>query len=204
MFAKTERTGLQFPAAGSSALESLTVGNYQEVGARLEFTPAAIGARRPHAGVSNREFHWSKLMKNASKRTVARQRTRLLVAPESIRSSNKCECYVNSGPLNPKKSRSIATRSKKAPISYHNKLDLLLRAEERRGQAQRTYYQAVCEYNKSISAIHYWKGSLLDLNSIAMEEGPWPQKSLLDADELAQANAPLATTSTTVTLDHRS
>ncbi len=68
-------------------------------------------------------------------------------------------------------------------------LDLLLRAEERRGQAQRTYYQAVCEYNKSISAIHYWKGSLLDLNSIAMEEGPWPQKAYWDADELAKQRA---------------
>ncbi len=78
-------------------------------------------------------------------------------------------------------------------------LDLLLRAEERRAQAQRSYYQALCEYNKSIISIHYWKGSLLDLNSIALEkvlgrkkptgmQMNWPSNALPD------------TTSTTATL----
>lgn len=190
VLAKTERTGLQFPAAGSSALESLTDGNYQEVGARVEFTPTAIGARRPHAGVSNREFQLVKAHEELrqkelslvnelaySWRLVDSQFEQMRVLREQW-AANADEIKIYRDKLR----EGVAEQ-------LPQQLDLLLRAEERRGQAQRTYYQAVCEYNKSISAIHYWKGSLLDLNSIAMEEGPWPQKAYWDADELAKQRA---------------
>ncbi len=56
VWGKSQGTGLQFPAPGSSAIESLLGGSFQEASARIEFTPTPFGARRAHAGVSNRQF----------------------------------------------------------------------------------------------------------------------------------------------------
>ena len=66
---------------------------------------------------------------------------------------------------------------------------MLLRAEERRSRAQLLYYQAICEYNKSIVNIHYLKGSLLDLNNISLEEGAWVGKAYWDAEERSRERA---------------
>ena len=189
VWAKSKGTGLQFPDVGSSAIESLTDGNFQEVGARVEFTPTPFGARRAHAGISNREFQLVKAHEEL------RQKELSLVNELSYSWRLVDSAFEQMRVLR----EQWAAQSEEIKI-YRDKieqntgelpqqLDLLLRAEERRGQAQRTYYQAVCEYNKSISAIHYWKGSLLDLNSIAMEEGPWTEKAYWDADELAKQRA---------------
>jgi hypothetical protein len=56
-----------------------------------------------------------------------------------------------------------------------------LDAIRRRGQAQQAYYQAICEYNKSIADLHMRKGSILEYNGINLEEGPWPKKAYWDA-----------------------
>jgi hypothetical protein len=60
-------------------------------------------------------------------------------------------------------------------------LDLALEAQRRRAVAQAEFWRAVCEYNKSIADLHNRKGSIMDYDGIAFEEGPWPQKAYWDA-----------------------
>jgi hypothetical protein len=68
-------------------------------------------------------------------------------------------------------------------------LDNLLRAQQRRADAQLSYYRALAEYNKSICFVHYLKGSLFEYNNVALEEGPWPHKAMWDALERARERA---------------
>ena len=42
------------------------------------------------------------------------------------------------------------------------------------------------EYNKAIVNVHYLKGSLLDLNSVSLQEGQWVDKAYWDAQERAR------------------
>jgi hypothetical protein len=59
-FAAAERTGIRFPNPGSTALEELTGGAYQEAGARLEYTPAAVGKRRQFANIQSSQLQVAK------------------------------------------------------------------------------------------------------------------------------------------------
>jgi hypothetical protein len=65
-------------------------------------------------------------------------------------------------------------------------LDLVLDAQRRRAQAQTDYFRSVANYNKSISEVHYRKGSLLEYNGVHLAEGPWPKKAYWDALGLAR------------------
>ncbi len=65
-------------------------------------------------------------------------------------------------------------------------INVLLQSQLRRAQAQLEYYRALVEYNKSISQVHYLKGTLLDYNAITLKEGPWNQKAYWDALERAR------------------
>jgi hypothetical protein len=62
-------------------------------------------------------------------------------------------------------------------------MDLLLRAQQSRANAGRNYARALSEYNKSIVEVHMLKGSLLEYNNIALEEGLWPEKAYWDSSE---------------------
>lgn len=65
-------------------------------------------------------------------------------------------------------------------------LDILLEAQRRRAQAQNAFWVSVAEYNKSIADLHTRKGSILEYNSIALEEGAWPEKAYFDALQRAR------------------
>jgi outer membrane protein TolC len=60
-------------------------------------------------------------------------------------------------------------------------LDDVLEAQRRRAIAQGAFWSSVIEYNKSIADLHTRKGSIMDYDGIAFEEGPWPQKAYWDA-----------------------
>jgi hypothetical protein len=60
-------------------------------------------------------------------------------------------------------------------------LDLLLRAQQSRADAETAYYQALQQYNQAVAHIHYRKGSLLAYNGVQLAEGPWPDKAYFDA-----------------------
>lgn len=187
--AKSERTGLNFPAAGSNALEELTGGDYQELGARLEFTPHALGKRRPLTNIKNSQIALVKFKEEL------RQKEFLLIHEISRAWREMKSAFVSMADY-----QAQWQASEDEIEIYYDKiatdvgelsqlLDILLRAEERRARSRLLYDQAVCEYNKSMVNIHYLKGSLLDLNSISLEEGPWVDKAYWDADERASERA---------------
>ena len=50
-----------------------------------------------------------------------------------------------------------------------------------------TTTRSLVNYNKSISQVHYRKGSLLEYNGVYLAEGPWPGKAYFDARRRARA-----------------
>jgi len=185
------KSSADFPiiGPGNSAVESLTDGNFQELGARVEFTPTPIGSRRALSGIKNREFALAKAheeLKNKEMYLVGELSfswRNIDSTFEQIRIARD-QWEATTDEIKVYRDKIEQNAGELPPL-----LDSLLRAEERRAAAQRTYYQALCEYNKSIIAIHYLKGSLLDLNSIALEEGPWPAKAYWDAEERSKQRA---------------
>ena len=65
-------------------------------------------------------------------------------------------------------------------------LDQLLDAQRRRADAESAYARALVDYNRSISQLHFRKGSLLEYNGVFLAEGPWPGKAYFDAHRRAR------------------
>ena len=65
-------------------------------------------------------------------------------------------------------------------------LDQLLDAQRRRAEAESSYYRALVDYTRSISQLHFRKGSLLEYNGVFLAEGPWPGKAYFDAHRRAR------------------
>ncbi len=65
-------------------------------------------------------------------------------------------------------------------------LDQLLDAQRRRAEAESSYARALVDYSRSISQLHYRKGSLLEYNGVFLAEGPWPGKAYFDAHRRAR------------------
>ena len=186
--AAAHASGIRFPDPGSNALEELTGGQYQELGMRLEFTPQAIGSRRALAGIRNRQMQLVKLQEEMREKevfvtdnltTAWRNMESTFISIKDYRDqlqaqTDEIKIYVDQA----------GTSAKLGQLA-----DRMLRAEERKARAQLQYYQAICEYNKSITSIHYWKGSLLDLNAIALGEGSWTDKAYWDAEERSRERA---------------
>jgi outer membrane protein TolC len=68
-------------------------------------------------------------------------------------------------------------------------INVLLDAQQKLVQAETEYYRAVTNYAKSISQVHFRKGSLLEYNGVYLTEGPWPAKAYFDARRRAHARA---------------
>lgn len=184
--ASANRSGIQFPNPGSNALEELTHGGYQEVGARLEITPPAFGARRPLANIQSSRLQIAKGVEELKEKE-------LMLVHEISSAWRLMESNFMSMKLNfdwwQANEREITIhndRIKGSVGELSQLLDNLLRAEQRRAQAETQYHQAVTEYNKSIVNVHYLKGSLLDLNSVSLQEGQWVDKAYWDARERAR------------------
>jgi len=60
-------------------------------------------------------------------------------------------------------------------------LDLVLRAQASRAEAERAYYQQLIDYNKAITALHLSTGSLLEVNNVHLAEGRWTGEAYGDA-----------------------
>lgn len=189
VLATAERNGLSLPQPGSSAIEALTGGDYQEIGARLEYTPQAIGKRRALANIQNSHIAVVKFKEElrTKENMLIHELSRTYREMESHFQSMKD--YLDQWQANEDEVEIYNDQIENNVGVLSQLLDNLLRSEERRSRAQLFYYQAVCEYNKSIVNMHYLKGSLLDLNSVCLEEGPWLEKAYWDAEERASERA---------------
>ncbi|WP_197453375.1 TolC family protein [Caulifigura coniformis] len=60
-------------------------------------------------------------------------------------------------------------------------IDVLLRAYERRAQAEQTYYESVTQYNQALATLQLRRGTLLEYNGVHLSEGPWVPDAYGDA-----------------------
>lgn len=63
-------------------------------------------------------------------------------------------------------------------------LDVFLRAQVRRAEAQQAYYQSLVDYNKAITNLYYRKGTILAYNNIRLSEGGWTPDAYYDASRI--------------------
>lgn len=178
------RDGENFPTPGigSTALAGLTEGNFGELAARLEITPTAIGQRRELARITG--------ARHAVAREIAFiQQQELMLSHElagAIARINTHYAQIQTFAQQLNKADQEVQLRLAALDAGLDEVNFVLDAQLARANAQISYYRALCEYNKSISFVHFLRGTLLEYNNITVEEGPWPKKAYWDALERAR------------------
>ena len=185
-----DRNGIDFvtppgsptAANGSTAFDELTGGKYGEAFVVLDFLPPQFGARRELSAVRNAELsiarakaHLEEMELNLSHLMTSAVRD--LDANYSLAQTN-----FNWWASTQKEVEAFEALYQGGKST----LDLVLEAQRKRAQAQVQYYRSLTDYNKSLSMVHYRKGSLLEHNNVFMAEGPWPQKAYWDAIDKAR------------------
>ncbi|QEF99514.1 Outer membrane efflux protein [Stieleria maiorica] len=170
-----------FPAAGSSALASLTSGDFQEGVVRLEFS-MPVGIRRELARIRNAQL-------------TLRQRQEFLQESERLAVSQLSDAIGKSAShfsqlQDAANEWQAAEQEVDARMLEYQKglspVNVVLQSQQRRAEAQISYYRALVEYNKSINYVDYLRGTLLANSNIALREGPWNSKAYCDALERAR------------------
>ena len=169
------------PLNGTDAYSTLLSGQFQEWQAGGQFL-MPLGFRRELATVRNYQLQ------------LARERARL--QDEELEASHALVEAVRNVDTNFALAqtnfnrRVAAERQVEAVQAAYDAgtvtLDQLLDAQRRRAEAESSYARAVVDYTRSISQLHYRKGSLLEYNGVFLAEGPWPGKAYFDAHRRAR------------------
>jgi hypothetical protein len=174
------RQEIQFPGAGSTAVDSLLGGSFQEFGFNASFQ-YTIGARQALSGIRNYQL---KLARDKA----FLEDMELDVSHSLVRGLRNLD--ANYSLAQTQFNRWVAADTEvtatQAVVEQGigqgvANINQWLDAIRRRGQAQQAYYLSICEYNKSIADLHMRKGSILEYNGIDVQEGPWPKKAYWDA-----------------------
>jgi len=169
------------PLNGTDAYSSMLGGQFQEWQAGAQFT-MPLGFRRELATVRNYQLQ------------LTRERARL--QDEELEASHALVEAVRNVDTNFALSqtnfnrRVAAERQVEAVQAAYDAgtvtLDQLLDAQRRRAEAESSYARAIVDYTRSISQLHFRKGSLLEYNGVFLAEGPWPGKAYFDAHRRAR------------------
>lgn len=68
-------------------------------------------------------------------------------------------------------------------------IDTILRAYERRAEAELQYYRSVVEYNKAIASLELRRGTLFEYDNVQLMEGYWDPAAYEDAERQAWARS---------------
>ena len=177
-----ERRDNRFPSRGSSALSSLTSGDFQEGVVRLEITPPAIGARRELTRIRGTQLRLQQ------SRAYLQDAERLLVSQLSDAVAKSATHYqlVQTNAMRWQASEQEVEARLAEYKGGRSPVNVVLQSQQRRADAQISYYRALGEYNKSINYVDYLKGTMLANNNITLAEGPWNKKAYWDALERAR------------------
>jgi outer membrane protein TolC len=169
------------PLLGTDAYSTLLSGKFQEWQAGAQFQ-MPLGFRRELATVRHHQLQ------------LARERARL--QDEELEASHALVEAVRNVDTNFALAqtnfnrRVAAERQVEAVQAAYDAntvtLDQLLDAQRRRAEAESSYYRSIVDYNRSISQLHFRKGSLLEYNGVFLAEGPWPGKAYFDAHRRAR------------------
>ncbi|MBW3541488.1 MAG: TolC family protein [Planctomycetes bacterium] len=158
------------------AYETLTQGDQTSWDLGFQFS-MPVGFRAAHAQVRNLELRVSK-----SRSALAAQE--LEIAHELAVSFQELDRFYRTAQTYFNRRLAAQKRVQAVEAEYEagrTTLDLLLRAQTSLAQAEIAYYRSLIEYNKAVSGIHFRKGTLLELNQVALAEGPWEPKAYVDA-----------------------
>ena len=169
------------PLVGTDAYSTLFSGQFQEWQAGAQFQ-MPLGFRRELATVRHFQLQ------------LARERARL--QDEELEASHALVEAVRNVDTNFALAqtnfnrRVAAERQVEAVQAAYDAntvtFDQLLDAQRRRAEAESSYYRSLVDYNRSISQLHFRKGSLLEYNGVFLAEGPWPGKAYFDAHRRAR------------------
>ncbi len=176
------RRDVNFPDPGSSALGELTEGNYQEGAIRLEITPTAVGGRRERARIRGSQ------LRLVQSRAFLQEAERLLVSQLSDAVA-KTETHYQLVHTHAQRWQAAEEEVEARLAEFkggRSPVNVVLQSQQRRADAQISYYRALGEYNKSINYVDYLKGTMLANNNITLAEGPWNKKAYWDALERAR------------------
>jgi hypothetical protein len=145
-----------------------------------------LGQRHAHAKVRNAELRLTR------DKALLHEQERKLVQDLSDAVARAQQTYAV---MQTAFNRRIAARQylqsvEAAYLSDNAPLDLVLEAQRRLAEAETRYHAAVVEYARSISQVHFVKGSLLDYNEVYLAEGPWPAKAYRDAADREHRRLP--------------
>jgi outer membrane protein TolC len=172
------------PIPGSSALAGVTSGDYQEGVIRLELA-MPIGLRRELARIRNTQL-------------TIRQREDFLKDAERLAVSQlsdaigKTASHFSQLQLAANEWQAAEQEVDARLYEYRagtSEVNVVLQSQQRRGEAQISYYRSLVEYNKSINYVDYLRGTLLANSNITLREGPWNSKAYCDALERARERA---------------
>ena len=183
-----DRNGLNFPSPGSTALDELTEGNYQEFDVFFSFG-MPVGYRRELAAVRNSQLQVAR--SKAVLEDMELNTTHLLGSALRTLDGNYVQANSNLNRLQAADEwtdviSTIWSQGGATGRDTRVLINQLLNAINERAAAYDEYYRIVCAYNKSIANLHFTKGSLLAYNGVQLAEGPWPQKAYWDAMEQAR------------------
>jgi outer membrane protein TolC len=169
------------PLNGTDAYSTLLGGQFQEWQAGAQFL-MPLGFRRELATVRNYQLQ------------LTRERARL--QDEELEASHALVEAVRNVDTNFALAqtnfnrRVAAERQVEAVQAAYDAgtvtLDQLLDAQRRRAEAESSYARTIVDYTRSISQLHFRKGSLLEYNGVFLAEGPWPGKAYFDAHRRAR------------------
>ena len=170
---------LSYDKNGNSFYQNLSRSNTDGFTAGVQMS-MPVGFRSAHTQVQNYELRLTKAHKalEASEEEIAQE---MAVAFQEIaKSYSLAKTNLN---------RYLAAEEnvKYLEPSFRERdilLDVYLRAQARRADAQQAYYQSLVDYNKSITNLYYRKGTLLAYNNIRVAEGGWSCEAYQDAERL--------------------
>jgi len=163
---------------------TLTQGNQTGWNLGFEFL-LPFGFRRAHSAVRNFELRLAKAR-------AGLQAQELEISHELSAAFQDVDRWYTMAETNFNRRRAAEERVKAFETQYElgqANLDLLLRAQVSRAQAEIAYYQSLVEYNKSLTDIHYRKGTLIERDHIQMSEGLWQPGAYEEALKRAWARS---------------
>lgn len=170
-----------FPEVGSTAIDSLLEGDFQEFRLGLS-TEIPIGFRAPLAAVRNAQL-------NLVRARAVYEETELELLHGLDNAYKNLKVTYDLLQTNMNRRIAAAGQVEASDVGLdQGGVDLfnLLQAQRTRADADVAYYQTLTEYNQAIVEVHRIKGSLLAYNNVMLAEGPWPEKAYFDAHNLAR------------------
>jgi len=175
-------TFTQLSPQDTNAYRTLTSGQFQQwqMGFQLNMP---LGFRREMAGVRNAELQLTKERAKLQEGELELSHQLAFAIRDLDANYVLSETNFN---------RRIAAQHEVEAVSraYENDtvtIDRVLEAQRSLAAAESEYYRSLVDYNRSISQVHFRKGSLLEYNGVYLAEGPWPAKACFDARRRARA-----------------